>query len=98
MLILELRLSPEYVLDKMEMYEVTALAKYKYFTYKEAWEQTRMLSYIIAACNSTKKLKITDIIKFPWDNEDKAETNIVTQQDIERLQRKAEEYLKSKQN
>lgn len=98
MLILELKLSPEYVLDKMEIYEVKAFIKYKYFIYKEAWEQTRMLSYIIAACNSTKKLKITDIIKFPWDNTDKAETNIITQKDIDRLQRKAEEYLKTKQN
>lgn len=97
MLILELRLSPDYVLDKMEMYEVKTLAKYKYFTYKESWEQTRMLAYIVAACNSTKKIKITDIIQFPWDTQE-TEAKVISQQDIERLQRKAEEYLKSKQN
>jgi hypothetical protein len=37
-------------------------------TYKTSWEQTRFLSYIIAQCQSTKKLKPTDIIKFAWDN------------------------------
>jgi hypothetical protein len=34
--------------------------------YKRSWEQTRFVAYITAQCQSTKKLKIEDIMKFPW--------------------------------
>ncbi|UVR41747.1 hypothetical protein [Bacteroides ovatus] len=40
---------------------------------REAWEQTRLLGFIIAQSNSTKTLKQTDILRFPWDEEEKKE-------------------------
>lgn len=36
---------------------------------REAWEQTRIIGYIIAQANSTKQLEQTDILRFPWDKE-----------------------------
>lgn len=37
---------------------------------KESWEQTRFIAYIFAQTQAyKKKYKITDIIKFPWDDE-----------------------------
>lgn len=59
--------SPDYVLDSMEMYELSSLLSYIYIQTKEQWEMTRLIAYITAQCNSTKKLKPTDIIKFPWE-------------------------------
>jgi len=39
---------------------------------RENWEQTRFISYIIAQTQAyKKKYKITDIIRFPWDEESK---------------------------
>lgn len=39
---------------------------------KESWEQTRFIAYIFAQTqNYKKKYKITDIIKFAWDDEEK---------------------------
>lgn len=69
---------------------------------RDAWEQTRLLGYLIAQCNSTKKLKQTDIIRFPWDelHEEKKDTS-VSDEDIERLRAMAkivEEQLKSKKD
>ena len=73
------------------MYELPALLSNIYKRNKESWEQTRLLSYITAQVNSTKKLNITDIMKFSWDAEKiKAETSI-TNDDIARLRDKAKQ-------
>lgn len=58
----------------------------------ESWEQTRLLAYITAQINSTKKLKPTDIISFSWDEESTGDTAI-SNEDIERLKNKAKQYI-----
>ena len=54
---------------------------------REAWEQTRIIGYIIAQSNSTKKLEQTDILRFPWDRE----AATVTDDEIKRLREKAKQ-------
>lgn len=51
---------------------------------RESWEQTRLIGYIIAQCNSTKTLKQTDILRFPWEEEEKKDTS-VTDEEMKRL-------------
>lgn len=77
----------------MEMYEISAIMKYQYLAIKESWEQTRYLCYIIAQCNSKKKLKPSDIISFQWEKEEKEADTAISNQDIKRLKKKAQEYL-----
>lgn len=80
------------------MYEVQPLITSMHLKYRDSWEQSRMIAYIIAQVNSRKKLNPTDIIKFDWDNgeEINKETSI-SNEDIERLRKKAKEYsLKNK--
>lgn len=94
LLVIKLHYPPEYVLDKMEWYEINAALQYQYYSYKENWEQARLIAYMIAQVNSKKHLKLEEIIKFPWDNEKEmsiADTKI-TKEDIERLNKKAEAY------
>ena len=57
---------------------------------REAWEQTRLLGFIIAQSNSTRTLKQTDILRFPWDEEEKKDTS-VTDEEMQRLRAKAKE-------
>lgn len=57
---------------------------------REAWEQTRLLGFIIAQSNSTRTLKQTDILWFPWDEEEKKDTS-VTDEEMQRLRAKAKE-------
>lgn len=67
---------------------------------RESWEQTRLLGYIIAQSNSTKTLKQTDILRFPWDEEEKKDTS-VTDDEMKRLREKAkavESQLKTKKD
>lgn len=91
MLVLEAGISPEYFLDKMQMYELPALLNNLYKRNKDSWEQTRLIGYITAQVNSTKKLNITDIIKFGWEAEVK-ETGI-SNAEIERLRNKANKTI-----
>lgn len=74
----------------MELYEVKAVMEYEYLSYKDNWEQSRLIAYMIAQTNSTKRLKLTDILKFQWEKED-ADTTI-SNEDMARLREKAKQY------
>lgn len=77
------------------MYELEPLISNIHKKNKESWEQARLVSYMIAQCNSSKKLKPSDIIQFCWDKDDIASTSI-SNEDIKRLKEKAKQYIKDK--
>lgn len=63
---------------------------------REAWEQTRVIGYIIAQANSTKKLEQTDILRFPWDNESETSKDTqVSDEEILRLREKAKQVAQN---
>lgn len=92
-LVLRFNLSPAYVLDNMQLYEAKALLKYSDYSSRDSWEQSRLVAYLIAQTNSTKKMKPSDIIKFSWDNE---EHTGISNDEIERLRNKAKAYEQDK--
>lgn len=71
----------------MEFFEIKAILKYQHYANKESWEQTRFLAYLIAQTNSTKKIQISDIMKFPWDSE--SNDNVVTKKEADELKERA---------
>lgn len=90
-LVLQFGLSPSYVLDEMQTYEIASLMQYSYYRNKDNWEQARLIAYLIAQTHSTKKLKVEDIIKFHWEKETPKDTYI-SQEDIARLSAQAEAF------
>lgn len=80
------------------MYEITPYIRNIHLRSKESWEQARLGAYITAQVNSTKKLKVTDIMEFPWENSTK-KTGItdISNADVERLKNKAKLYLNNGQ-
>lgn len=60
-----------------------------YYRHKEQWEQTRLISYLIAQTNSRKKLKLQDIIKFQWETDN--ESTKITNEEINDLSKQAQE-------
>ena len=74
----------------MELYEVKAVMDYEYLAYKDSWEQSRLIAYMIAQTNSTKRLKLTDILEFQW--EDKNADTAISNEDVARLREKAKQY------
>lgn len=70
---------------------------------KDSWEQARLIAYVIAQSNSTKRLKPSDIIKFGWEQTDDKQTtnqsNTITLEEFERIKAMAlqrEKVLKDK--
>jgi len=57
----------KYILDEAQPYELDIYIKKYNQLERSNWEQTRFIAYIIAQCNSKKKLKPDDILKFDWD-------------------------------
>lgn len=81
-------LSADYILDKMQMYEIKPLISASYLRNKDSWEQARLIAFIVAQANSSKKLKVSDIMSFGWDEKQKKPT--VSNEDVERLRKKTE--------
>lgn len=93
-MVLQFGIAPDYVLDSMRVYEMEALMKHADFACREAWEQTRAVVYAVAQGNSTRRLKATDVLPLPWDKKKSAAPEKVSKRDKERLEAKAQEYLK----
>lgn len=90
-------LSPEYVLDKIQSYEIKALSDFSYLKNKEDWEQTRLISYVTAQCQSTRKMNVTDIVEFPWEKKEPTKKQVqIDKQKIEQLKTLAQEMIKNK--
>lgn len=87
LLVLEFGIDPKYVLDEMQYYEIKSLMKNSYYRNKENWEQARLITYMIAQTNSKKKMKLQDIVKFPWETE--PESTKITTEEINELARQA---------
>lgn len=76
------------------MFEAKSLLQYGYYKDKENWEQTRLLAYITAQVNSTKKIKITDILKFEWDENNNGKTaKLMDDSELQRLKEKAKAII-----
>lgn len=90
-------ISPDYVLDKMQTYEISSLMEYGYYRNKDQWEQARLIAYVMAQVNSRKPIKPTDIIKFDWDGrQEKEDAQPITKEYIEMMQAKAQEMIDNK--
>lgn len=68
-LTIEMGLPPEYVLDKMQMYEVGALLDYKYLKNKDTWEQTRWIGCLYANHHRKSRLSLENLVQFPWEKD-----------------------------
>lgn len=84
-----------YFFDEMEEYEVQSIIENLEYYERPEWERTRFQSYCNIQKSSTKKIKPTDLITFPWekedDNTDQISTNSepLTQDEIKRLKEQA---------
>ena len=58
------------MLDRAEWYELDILFKRYNESIREQWEQTRLISYVIAQTQTKKKLKLSDILEFEWDKKE----------------------------
>ena len=86
---LQCGVQPDYVLDRMQTYEIETLIENLWMKNKESWEQTRVQAYITAQTQSTKKLDMNDMMSFPWEK--KVEKVEDTPEDIEMMRKEMKE-------
>lgn len=86
---LQCGVQPDYVLDRMNFYEIEALLENLWMKNKESWEQTRVQAYITAQTQSTKKIDMNDMMSFPWEK--KVEKVEDTPEDIEMMRKEMKE-------
>ncbi|MDR1582065.1 MAG: hypothetical protein LBS55_02210 [Prevotellaceae bacterium] len=94
MLVFEGGLQPDYVMDRMPFYEINIAIDGLYLKNRQSWEQTRMICYVIAQTNSKKRIKLTDIMKFWWEDKKNDENTHVSDDEAKRLNDKLNEYVK----
>ncbi|MFK2699123.1 hypothetical protein ACIXR5_06720 [Bacteroides fragilis] len=83
-------IAPDYFLDRMTLAEVRYFLEGLGRRNRESWEQTRIIAYVIAQANSTKQLKQSDVLRFPWDEaDDEKKCTPVTDEEVKRLRAKA---------
>ena len=94
MLVLKCGIDPRYVMDEMPLYEADIYLSRAYYVGQELREDVRMVTWATAQVNSKKKLRPSDIYKFPWEavREEPAE-----EPDFERIKKMSESALKWKE-
>lgn len=82
----------------MTMQEIRTLMKYGHKCHQEQWEQVRWLAAVIVNMLSTKEISVTSLLKFPWDDEEKATSNKPTLEQIDNLMERARAMQKNMNN
>lgn len=82
-------------MDEMQEYEVNDIIENIQYLDRNDWEQARLnlnTSYVL---KTRKKIKTTDLLKFPWDDlQDNAGNTAIDNESIRRLKEKSELYKK----
>lgn len=79
-----------YYLDKMRDYELNIVLSNLQYADRPQWEQTRLLGYINAQTQSTKRLDFSDICTFPWERDTQnIETEEETEEQLQALRERA---------
>lgn len=79
----------------MQEHEVQDIILNLEYLERPEWERTRFQSYCNIQKSSSKKLKPTDLITFPWEKEDNSTDQIngnsepLSKEDIQRLKEQA---------
>lgn len=87
-------------MDEMQYYEIPILMKNLENSVKMSWEQTRWQMYSSLSPYSKNRLKVTDILKFNWDEPDHSSstTNIkMSNEDIKKFSEMIKEQNKRRQ-
>lgn len=78
-------------METMQLWETYQLIDSLSYTDVNQWEQTRLLMTMLGNMFSKNKITATDIIKFPWDHDKEKKTTKISEEDINKLKKKAEQ-------
>lgn len=77
----------------MQLWELYDILRFIPYADKSSWEQTRLLSLMIAQKFCKKRLKLKDMFELPWDYLQNDELSVEERQQQENLQNDFLEFL-----
>lgn len=77
----------------MKLYEANMLIENITYVDRSEWERTRLNMWATIQSQSTKKINISDLMKFEWENDAHEHNSILTDNDKVKLQQRAQKYL-----
>lgn len=80
-MIVKCSINPDYFLDSMDWHEVGLLLDQLEYSNRDSWEQTRLTMWAILQSQSSKRIKVTDVLPFSWDKV--KEVKEITRNDVE---------------
>ena len=84
----------EYFMSELQDFEVELLYENLKYADRPSWEQTRLISFILAQVNSKKHLEMTEILSFPWDENYEEKNTEMTNEERDRLKERAKAFEK----
>lgn len=95
---MELGYTPDYVLDKMQMYEIVPIIQHLHLKVKDSWEQSRLIAWSSLAPHQKNPKPIEDFMSFSWEKseEDEVEDNDVSIEDLKEQSKEMENILNGK--
>lgn len=79
-------------MDKMQDWEIFEFFNNLQYSNSVDWEMTRWIMYSIVQSNSSKQLKVTDILKLPWDNKSLNDNIEISNNEITKLNALANKF------
>lgn len=83
----------EYFLDELQQWELNLIVNNIKYLDRNEKEIDRYKLYISVQANSKKKLKIEDIMKLPWDDEQDEKWSKEYKEEIDKQRKEAEERM-----
>lgn len=78
-------------MDEMSLYEMNIILSNLNYCVKNDWEQTREIMWSNLAAFSKKKIKPSDVMKFPWEGNQTSRPKVeVTKRTVEEMSQVAE--------
>ena len=87
--------SVNYFLDEMLITELSDCLDCLQFVDRSLWESQRINAFIACQMNSKKKLKLTDIYRLPFDNEDSGKLSAEDFKEMQKQSKMLEDYINS---
>lgn len=74
-------IDPNYFMDSMTWFEVGLLLDQLEYSNRDSWEQCRLTMWATLQSQSSKRIKVNDVLPFSWDKT--KEVKEITRNDVE---------------
>jgi hypothetical protein len=80
------------LIEEQDYYLIDLYSKQYFEVHKNGWEQTRVIAYITAQCQSSKKIKADEFIPFAWNSQKQKGTEKIDREQKRKMLEKMKKW------